>query len=153
MWFLLACSASAPVAEPIPEVVTVQTDGVTVDDMNALRDEVDRRLSGMEERLGNLEMQVAEISEAKLADADQVAYDPSRTTLSATDLQQAIDELAGEVSDAQRQDMGTPGDRLFDIPKDTSDGGAGKKKKGKKELDPLPGEGEGPNLKHGPGGG
>ena len=125
MWFLLACSTPAPVAEPVTEVVTVQTDGVTVDDMNALRDEVDRRLSGREERLGNLEMQVAEISEARLADADQVAYDPSKTTLDATDMQQAIDELADEVSGlrAAGTDMGQPGPKLFEIPKDPEERG------------------------------
>jgi uncharacterized membrane protein YgcG len=129
MWFLLACSR-APAPEPITEVVTVETSEVSAADLNALQDRVDARLNALEERVGNLEMLMAEERAEKLADADQIGFDPSRTTLASHDLQGAVDELAEDVARLQDQsrDMGEPGQKLFEIPKDKpGQGGPGGK--------------------------
>lgn len=151
MWFLFACIpiSPAPAPEPITDVVTVETDGVSVEDMNALEDRVERRMESYEERIGNLEMQVAELQQAKLANADQIAFDPSKTTLEADDVQLALDELAVDVARLQGQevDMGEPSDKLFEIPKDPEpdESGDPPKKGGKKQPkgDPNGGGGGG----------
>lgn len=128
MWFLLACS-TPPEPEPVAEVVTITTDGVTVDDMNALEDRVQRRLESYEQRIGDLEMQVSELQQAKLSQADQVGYDPSKTRLDAADVQAAITELALDVERMGVQEMGSPSSELFRIPQDPEaapDGPAGR---------------------------
>lgn len=152
---LLACSdpPKRDTAVAAPEVVQVQT-GMRAEDLNALEDRMDRRLSAIEERIGNLELQVAELSEGYESTADKISLDPSATTLDAKDVQAAIVELSEEVDALQFEDMGEPGEPLFDIPKDRGDegkgrkGGGGQKMKGHKAqggADGPPGDDPGGN--------
>ena len=130
MWFLIACS-QPPAPEPVTEVVTVATSEVSAEDFNALQDRMDAKVNALEERIGNLELQLAEERAQKLADADQVAFDPSRTTLEGKDVQDALTEVAQDLArlEGKSVNMGEPGEKLFEIkldhPEGTPQGGQG----------------------------
>ncbi len=107
-------------AEVAPIVVAPVGSSVEEDDLLDLEDRLNERIGALEERLGALELKVIDLEAREPGGtADEVGYDPSRTTLDAHDLQDAVDELAGRVSRLEKKgDMGEPGEGLFHIPKD-----------------------------------
>jgi hypothetical protein len=91
-----------------------------------------RRLDGLEERLARLELLAAEPADGALSDAMRVSYNPSRTTLEARSVQDALDEIALAL---KRQEggpnpLGPPGEGLFQI-KGKGKGGQGQGAQGK----------------------
>ncbi len=147
IWFLLACAdpPKPDTAAARPEIVEVNT-GMRAEDLNAVQDRMDERLSAMEERIGNLELQVAELRGGYESSAAQISLDPAETTLDGKDVQAAIVELADAVDKLEMAEMGDPSDELFRIPEgqgDQGDQGKGGKGKGQKGPPGPPSGGEG----------
>ena len=120
---LLACGTEPVVteAQEAPVIVQPVGSGVEMDDLNAMEDRVNERLNKLEERVGNLELTVIDMENRPPGGmANEIGFDPSRTTLDSRDLQGAIDELEDRVARLQNQshDMGEPGEELFNIPRD-----------------------------------
>ncbi|MFH1468410.1 MAG: hypothetical protein ABIO70_28735 [Pseudomonadota bacterium] len=80
----------------------------------------------LEARVEDLELEVAQlklvIEQMQLAgvgtvEATNVRYQPNRTTMTARDVQAAVDELWSDVHHQQvrAEDMGAPGEGLFDL--------------------------------------
>lgn len=149
---LLGCGTPAPqtttVTATADEHRASTAPEVTMDDFVALEDRMERRVVALEDRVSALELQVSELQVGFEGQATEIGFDPSRTTLDARNVQEAVTELSTEVRSIKRmlgQDMGEPGQELFNIPEDNdqrgSPGGPG-----------GPGGG-GPGGPGGPGGG
>ncbi len=106
-----------------------------------------KRIAELEERVSQLELHVARILEEGSSRAEWVGYDPSRTTLSARNLQDAIDELASELKALQRgqEDMGQAGPGLFQLPPDN---GRGQGSKGPSDAQREDKRRQGPRKDH-----
>lgn len=106
---------------------------------------LEKRLNDIDERLARLELAAAQPPDAEKSDAMQVSYNPSRTTLAARTVQDAVDELALQLKHLEGGPMplGAPGEGLFQIQgKKNQPGGPGG----------PPGGGKGPPPGGGPGG-
>lgn len=122
---LLAC-AEPPAPRAAPEVVEVAApapveDAVAREDIEALR----RTLASLDERLGNLELEITRVQEQGLLDAQNVRFDPSRTTLAARELQGAVTELHERLDRVEKrtaEPMGPAGPGLFAMPRDDQKG-------------------------------
>ena len=80
-----------------------------------------QRIEKLESRVKNVEIALTDFQEPKL-DAGKIPFDPRSTKLDATDLQSALTELAGLISELEKksQDFGQPGPGLF---QETAPGG------------------------------
>jgi len=107
-------------AEVAPVVVAPVGSSLEEDDLLDLEDRLNERISALEERVGVLELKIIDLEAREPGGtADEVGYDPSRTTLDAHVVQDAVDELAARLSRLEKKgDMGEPGEGLFRIPKD-----------------------------------
>ena len=89
--------------------------------------ELSVQLSNLEDRMGRVELETTTLKINGLVPAENVSYDPRATTLSARDLQSALDELTARVAVAEKQldeDMGEAGPGLFEL-RDNQQGGQG----------------------------
>ncbi len=107
---LSGAAAEAPVPPPAADIA-----GEDEEDLDALRD-----------RLEDLELQMVEMSLAieqmrasgiGVVRAEDVSYQPNRTTLQARTAQEALDEIWASVHSLEggQIDMGPPGEGLFDL--------------------------------------
>jgi hypothetical protein len=127
---LLACGTPAPqtttVTATADEHRATLAPEVTMDDFVALEDRMERRVVALEDRVSALELQVSELQVGFEGEATEISFDPSRTTLDARNVQEAVNELSTEVRGIKRmlgQDMGEPGQELFTIPEDNDQRG------------------------------
>ncbi|MCB9762979.1 MAG: hypothetical protein H6739_24480 [Alphaproteobacteria bacterium] len=119
---LLACGG-APPPPPAPEPVAAVDSGSDGDaQARADIETLQRRVASLDERLGRIELLLAEMQETGAQDAASVRFDPRRTRLTAKSVQAALDEMYNELSALQnsmdRQNMGRPGDGLFQLPRE-----------------------------------
>ncbi|MCK6521817.1 hypothetical protein L6R49_10300 [Myxococcota bacterium] len=143
-FWLLALACGGEVG-PGPEATTAAAEATAPsanaeEEDRARAEQLDRRLSDLEQRLARVELLVAELHEGGIADAADVRYDPSRTTLSARTVQDAVTELHVAVSAMRKESsagMGSPGGGLFEIPEGPSKGQAS----GQPGQPPKPGQG------------
>ena len=131
VWLLLACGSSSDkvYAEDI-----IYKDGSVQDALSQLESRIsDNRLTGsaaptllelsvqvsnLEDRMSRVELETTTLKINGLMPAENVSYDPRATTLSARDLQTALDELTARLEDAEEQlaeDMGEAGPGLFEV--------------------------------------
>lgn len=76
----------------------------------------DQRILDLEARISRLELALAQIQQNGTSSATAVGFDPRTTTMSATNVQAALDELEARVSKAESklgQDMGQAGPGMF----------------------------------------
>ena len=64
--------------------------------------ELSVQLSNLEDRMGRVELETTTLKINGLVPAENVSYDPRATTLSARDLQSALDELTARVAVAEK---------------------------------------------------
>lgn len=146
---LVACGSPTPAAPDPTAPVAEQAEPPAPVDASpaAALEEQDRRLAELESRLARLELTVAELQALGVQEAAQVRYDPSRTTLAARTVQEALTELHTDVAALRQssQPTGTPGPGLFAIPSDGAPGqGPGPGGRG------TPGPGQGSGQGNGP---
>ena len=139
---LLACSnvPEETPAEVVPLVVAPVGSGVEEDDLLDLEDRVSKRMNALEERIGGLELRLLDLEAREPGGtAEEVGYDPSRTTLDAHHLQDAVDQLEERLRRLENKgDMGAPGEGLFKIPKDKPEEGPGPPQGGQGPANPPP---------------
>jgi hypothetical protein len=126
-WLLvLACGGEVGPEAEAPSAATEAIAASAAEEEDRARAEaLDRRISDLEQRLARVELLVAELHEGGIADAEDVRYDPSRTTLSARTVQEAVTELHVAVTSMKREasaGMGSPGGGLFEIPEGPGNG-------------------------------
>jgi hypothetical protein len=141
-WLLaLACGGEVdPQAEATSAASETVAPSAAEEEDRARAEAMDRRLSDLEQRLARVELLVAELHDGGIADAKDVRYDPSRTTLSARSVQEAVTELHVAVAAMKRESsagMGSPGGGLFEIPEGPNKG------QGPPGQGPKPGQGPG----------
>lgn len=141
-WLLaLACGGQeGPGPTPETPAAEAAAPSATEEEDRARAERLDRRLSDLEQRLARVELLVAELHEGGIADAADVRYDPSRTTLSARTVQEAVTELHVAVASMRKESsagMGSPGGGLFEIPEGPNKGQAS----GQPGQPPKPGQG------------
>jgi|GEM_PF-4248868 len=80
-----------------------------------------QRIEKLESRVKNVEIALTDFQEPKL-EAEKIPFDPRATKLDATNLQSALTEIAGLISELEKksQDFGEPGPGLF---QETAPGG------------------------------
>ncbi len=74
------------------------------------------RLASLEERIGKLELILVQMQQNGVSSATVVGFDPRATTLAATNVQGALDELEARVSKMEGkvgQEMGQAGPGMF----------------------------------------
>ncbi|MBK7759325.1 MAG: hypothetical protein IPO67_31465 [Deltaproteobacteria bacterium] len=155
-WLLaLACGGEVgPQAEVTSAASEAAAPSAAEEEDRARAEALDRRLSDLEQRLARVELLVAELHEGGIADAEDVRFDPSRTTLSARTVQEAVTELHVAVTSIKREasaGMGSPGGGLFEIPEGPNKGA----QQGQPGQPPKPGQGPAgppPGGKGGPAG-
>lgn len=155
-WLLaLACGGEVgPQAELTSAASEAAAPSAAEEEDRARAEALDRRLSDLEQRLARVELLVAELHEGGIADAEDVRFDPSRTTLSARTVQEAVTELHVAVTSIKREasaGMGSPGGGLFEIPEGPNKGA----QQGQPGQPPKPGQGPAgppPGGKGGPAG-
>ncbi|MEY3212132.1 MAG: hypothetical protein RIT28_2613 [Pseudomonadota bacterium] len=138
---LLACGGEVgPEAEATSAAAEAVAPSAAEEEDRARAEALDRRLSDLEQRLARVELLVAELHEGGIADAEDVRFDPSRTTLSARTVQEAVTELHVAVTSMKRESsagMGSPGGGLFEIPEGPNKGQG----QGQPGQPPKPGQG------------
>ena len=87
-----------------------------------------KRAQSLEERLARLELFLSELEHMGIIQAEAVGYDPRVTTLQATNLQDAMDQIEKRVSTLEEkmgQDMGSAGSGLYSMQGGSNGGGMG----------------------------
>lgn len=77
------------------------------------------RVQALEERIALLELRIVDLDNTGILPAEQIGFDPRKTTLQAQDLQAAVDELYARVKAVEERaepDMGRPGPGMFTRP-------------------------------------